>query len=426
MRILLASGASYLPPRGGATRSNLTWLKRLAAAGHECRAVVGALASDEARRLQLVQERISFRFRAGADGVEEAEHEGVILFSCRDPARRLRMLGAQIAEFRPHWVLVSSEDLGHVLLREAFRRAPGRVVYLAHTPQWFPFGPESWNPDPEATALLATAAAIVAIGRHMARYIETHLGRPAAVIHPPIYPPPPWPRWGRFGEGFLVIVNPCAVKGISIFLELARRFPDEPFAVVPGWGTTSADRQALAALSNVTFLPNFANIEDLFARTRVLLMPSLWYEGFGLTAMEAMLCGVPVLASDSGGLLEAMEGTGGVVPVRPIARYEPDYDEHGLPRPVFAPTDIGPWEQALARLLHDREAYEQAADTARRRAERFVSGIDPDEMERFLTGLKPSEIRDAKPARPGVETLSPRQRALLLERLKQRRAESEP
>jgi len=34
MRILLTSNASYVPPRGGATRSNLLWLEHMAAAGH--------------------------------------------------------------------------------------------------------------------------------------------------------------------------------------------------------------------------------------------------------------------------------------------------------------------------------------------------------------------------------------------------------
>ena len=32
----------------------------------------------------------------------------------------------------------------------AYCSAPGRVVYLAHTPQFFPFGPAAWNPEPQA------------------------------------------------------------------------------------------------------------------------------------------------------------------------------------------------------------------------------------------------------------------------------------
>ena len=42
MRILLTANASYVPPRGGATRSNLIWLDHLARAGHQCRIVSGA------------------------------------------------------------------------------------------------------------------------------------------------------------------------------------------------------------------------------------------------------------------------------------------------------------------------------------------------------------------------------------------------
>ena len=64
-----------------------------------------------------------------------------------EPVRRVQVLRQQIREFRPDWVLVSSEDLGHALLREAHHSAAGRVVYLAHTPQFYPFGPASWKPD---------------------------------------------------------------------------------------------------------------------------------------------------------------------------------------------------------------------------------------------------------------------------------------
>ena len=43
MRILLTANASYVPPRGGSTRSNLVWLEYLASRGHDCRVVAPAL-----------------------------------------------------------------------------------------------------------------------------------------------------------------------------------------------------------------------------------------------------------------------------------------------------------------------------------------------------------------------------------------------
>src|SRR5947209_412382 len=119
MRILLTANASYVPPRGGATRSNLIWLDRLAGAGHACRIVCGALPD-----------------RGKSD--EPGYHKSIAVFAVEEPARRLQTLRQQICDWRPDWVLVSSEDLGHALLREAHHGAPGRVVYLAHTPQFFP------------------------------------------------------------------------------------------------------------------------------------------------------------------------------------------------------------------------------------------------------------------------------------------------
>src|ERR1041384_5518506 len=252
------------------------------------------------------------------------------------------MLRQQIVEFQPDWVLVSSEDLAHGLLREARHCMPGRVGYLAHTPQFFPFGPASWNPDRHAAEQVAQCAGIVAIGRHMADYIERELGRPVTVIHPPIYGHGPFPDFGRFDRGLITMLNPCAVKGISIFLDVARRLPAHDFGVVLGCGTTAEDRHDLLSLSNVRILPNATNIDDILARTRVLLMPSLWHEGFGLIVMEAMLRGIPVVASDAGGLQEAKRGTGYVIPVRTIERYQPVFDEHGMPKPDVRENDPSP------------------------------------------------------------------------------------
>ncbi len=393
MRILLAAAASYAPPRGGATRSNLAWLDRLAAAGHQCRILCATIPDSAGKREQMREEDIAPVEAAG--GVERSRRGSIEITGVDEPARRVRLLGEQIRAFRPDWVLVSSEDLGHTLLAEAHASAPGRVVFLAHTPQFFPFGPESWNPDAEATELAARSAKIVVIGHHMAAYVRRHLGREAAVIHPPIYGEGPWRAHGRFDSGLVTMINPCAVKGIGIFAALAGRFPEMRFGWVPGWATTPADRRRLEELPNAQALPNRRDIDELLAQTRVLLMPSLWYEGFGLIVVEAMLRGIPVIASDSGGLEEAKMGTRFIVPTPPIARYEPAFDERGMPQPVLPPLDVEPWAQALSELLSKRSVYEEESAEARRRATQFVSSIDPALLEKLLSipALEPSRDR---------------------------------
>ena len=409
MRILLTANASYVPPRGGATRSNLLWLEYMAARGHDCRVVAAALADSAGKRAQMAQEGLD-RQTLVARGVE--------VYEVAERARQAPLLRRQIREFQPDWVLVSSEDLGHGLLREAHDSAPGRVVYLAHTPQFFPFGPASWNPDSSATELVARAAAVVAIGQHTAAYIRQHTGREAVVIHPPIYGSGPFPNLASFNRGLVTMVNPCALKGISIFVALADRFPAYGFGALPGWGTTASDRAHMAAHANITMLPNCRHIAEFLSRTRILLMPSLWYEGFGLTVIEAMLHGIPVIASDAGGLVEAKMGTPFVAHVPAIERYAPVFDEHSLPKPVIGPVDLRPWEDALRALLTDRALYERVSAASREAALRFAGSLDAGRMPEFLQSLKPGEaVRE----RPSLANLSPQKRTLLLQMARSRK-----
>jgi len=298
------------------------------------------------------------------------------------------------------------------------------LIYLAHTPQFFPFGPASWNRDFQASEIVRNVRAVVVIGRHMQGYIREHLARDATVIHPPIYGSPPFARFGSFEGGAILMINPCVVKGIGIFLALTGAFPQLRFAALKGWGTTSDDLRALAQCPNVTVLDSVGNIEEALSRARVLLMPSLWYEGFGLIAMEAMLRGIPVIASNSGGLEEAKLGTGFVIPVRPIEQYERVFDENHMPKPVDVRQDIEPWKQALATLLGNREIYQAEADASRRVALHFVSGLRASQLEEMLLGLRsaaPPAGADAPRANSSrLENLSPARRALLAQRMRKR------
>jgi glycosyltransferase involved in cell wall biosynthesis len=48
-------------------------------------------------------------------------------------------------------------------------------------------------------------------------------------------------------------------------------------------------------------------LPDFYRRARFLVVPSVWFEVFGLVVVEAMFQGIPVIASNIGGLPELVE-----------------------------------------------------------------------------------------------------------------------
>ncbi|NLV40480.1 MAG: N-acetyl-alpha-D-glucosaminyl L-malate synthase BshA [Candidatus Hydrogenedentes bacterium] len=62
----------------------------------------------------------------------------------------------------------------------------------------------------------------------------------------------------------------------------------------------------LGVLDKITSLGNVENIEDLLPAADLVFQPSE-HESFGLVPLEAMACGVPVLATASGGVTEVVE-----------------------------------------------------------------------------------------------------------------------
>jgi hypothetical protein len=124
-----------------------------------------------------------------------------------------------------------------------------------------------------------------------------------------------------------------------------------------------------------------------------------------------MLHGIPTIASDAGGLVEAKMGTPFVAHAPPIDHYEPVFDEHSLPKPVARPVDFQPWTEALCALLTDRALYERVSNESRAAALSFVRRLDAGCMREYLLSLAPAEAAAEKPS---LANLSPEKRALLL------------
>ena len=108
---------------------------------------------------------------------------------------------------------------------------------------------------------------------------------------------------------------------IRIFERVQREVPSVLLMV--GEGPERASAQALARRlgidDRVRFLGRQDHIEELTGIADVFLLPSE-LESFGLSALEAMASGVPVIGSDAGGLPEVVKHTetGFVLPVGDI------------------------------------------------------------------------------------------------------------
>lgn len=103
-------------------------------------------------------------------------------------------------------------------------------------------------------------------------------------------------------------VNPAAVKGIDFTIELAKALPNEKFWIVGNWGA----EMPASLPANIQTVDRQASLRTLFSEAKGLLVPSRWQEAFGRLPLEAMSCGLPVIASDRGGLPESV-GQGGVL-----------------------------------------------------------------------------------------------------------------
>lgn len=118
-------------------------------------------------------------------------------------------------------------------------------------------------------------------------------------------------------QGYVLYVGALEkYKGVQTLIEAMHHFPTIKLKIA-GQGDYESELRGMAeGLDNVEFLGFVAGsaLQDLMARARVQVVPSLWYEPFGLVVVEAMAQSTPVIVADRGGLPEIVEdGVSGCV-----------------------------------------------------------------------------------------------------------------
>lgn len=139
---------------------------------------------------------------------------------------------------------------------------------------------------------------------------------------------------------------------VRIFARIVRRVPARLLLIGDGPDRVKVQETAESegVADRVLFVGKQASVAELLACSDLFLLPSE-QEAFGLVALEAMACGVPVVATNIGGVPEVI-----------------DDGVSGYLAPVG---DVDAMGEAGTRLLADPELWSRVSAEARKSAERF-------------------------------------------------------
>lgn len=338
MRVLFASVYPHLPEVIGGLQTTTDDL---------CTALIGM--GVEAAVLCGLKEHAS----ALSDRRPQKDSDlGYPVFRVADPIKDLALL---VAAWEPSIIVVQSGTTLVPMVLAALATGKPTAVYL-HNVETHQLG-GTLVPDP--------AILYLSNSDFTAQRWRALCGIDSTVVPPLVLPE----RYFVSTRGDRVLfVNPTPIKGVEIMFALAAACPDIPFLVSESWGLDPNWRayclNRAAVLPNIEWSGPTRDMRPVYARSRTLLMPSLWEEAFGRTVVEAQINAIPVVASNRGALPDTV-GAGGVL--------------------VDAHAPIDHWARALREAFMPSARYDQLSDQARRQA--FQTAAAPLMLGRFLSAL---------------------------------------
>jgi glycosyltransferase involved in cell wall biosynthesis len=187
------------------------------------------------------------------------------------------------------------------------------------------------------------------------RFVRNGISQERIEILPGMAPVTTVPEQVPLGQQVVFVGRISPEKGVRVFVKAAGLLPNIPFAIagdpcrMPGIcdGTPSN-------IEWLGFIEGRA-LCDLYRRSRMVVVPSCWFEGFPNVLLQAMAFAKPIICSRIGALPEIIEGgkTGILVP----------------------PSDAGALTEAIRYLWNRPQLCEEMGRAGRRKlAQEYSTG----------------------------------------------------
>jgi len=139
---------------------------------------------------------------------------------------------------------------------------------------------------------------------------------------------------------------------VQVFNEIRKTIPSKLLLIGDGPERTHIEElsRSLEACNDIRFLGKQDSIEEILSVADLFILPSA-SESFGLSALEAMACEVPVISSDAGGI--------------------PELNIHGITGFLSKVGDIADMAKNAVYILENEERHLQFRQNAMKQARKF-------------------------------------------------------